>query len=90
MELEFDDFFNATILIAWAGWFIPYALREKRFALLGLSGAIMLIAEVIISMHFAHREFPFNFLAGVFIFTLGLCFGFAVYFFESKNHEEEP
>jgi hypothetical protein len=88
MDLDFDNYFNATVTVFWALFFIPYALREKKHQLLGLVSAAMLIAQIVISMHFAHREWPFNFLAGVGSFSFGLMVGYLIYFFESKKQRE--
>ena len=63
--------------------------KEKKYKLFGITGTAMLIAQVTISMNYAHREFPYNFLAGVAIFFLGLLIGYIVYYFENRNQKDE-
>lgn len=87
--MDFDNVFNASVLVFWSVLLVPYALKEKRYRLLGSTGAVMLIAEIFISMHFAHREFPFNFFAGVASFLFGLIVGYVIYFIERKEHESQ-
>ncbi len=88
MDFDFDNFFNATVTVVWGIFFIPYALREKKIKLLGLVSSAMLIAQIVISMHYATHEFPWNFLAGVSTFCFGLFVGYLMYLYESKKQKE--
>jgi hypothetical protein len=83
-----DIIFYATIVVAWTVVFIPYVITHKKYKLLGLVGAAMLCAQVFVAVYLGHRQFPFNYLAGVFNFCLSLVIGYFVYYFESKRTEE--
>ena len=85
--MELDNIFNGTILVLWAILLIPYALREDKKWMIGLTGAIILVIEVTLAMHYSHREYPYNFLVGILSFLIALSAGFAYYFFHSKHEE---
>jgi Ca2+/Na+ antiporter len=87
MELDFDNYFNATVTVFWAVFFVPKFLKEKSYKLLGLTGAAMLVIQVVLSMNYATREFPFNFLAGVSSFFFALFVGYCMYLYESKKEK---
>lgn len=87
--MQFDDIFNASVLVFWGVLLVPHAFKEKKYQLLGYSGAFMLVAEILISMEFAHREFPFNFLAGVGSFLFALFVGYVIYLIENKKTEDK-
>ena len=85
-----DSFFYATIVVAWTVVFIPYAITNKRYKLLGIVGAMMLCAQVFVAVYLGHRQFPFNYLVGVFNFGLSLVIGYFVYYFESERAWRKP
>ena len=87
MELDFDNYFNATVTVYWAVFLVPAWLKDKNYRLLGLTSAAMLITQIIISMHYAAREFPFNFLAGVSNFCFALFIGYCMYIYELKREK---
>ena len=87
--MELHNIFNATVTVAWAVFFVPYAIEEEKFRLLGLVSAPMLITQITISMNVAPWEFPFNFLVGVSNFCFGLLVGYCMYLYESRKQKDE-
>ena len=70
--MEFDNIFNATVLVFWAVLLVPYALKENKKWLIGTTGAAMLVAEILLAINFAHHSFLVNFLVGTINFLLAL------------------
>jgi Ca2+/Na+ antiporter len=89
MDLDFSNIFNATIGVYWAVFFIPRMLKEKKYKLLGLVNAVMLVIQIVLFMHHATRDFPFNFLAGVASFCLGNFIGYCMYVYETKIQKDQ-
>ena len=86
--MEFDNIFNATVLVFWAVLLVPYALKENKKWLIGTTGAAMLVAEILLAINFAHHSFLVNFLVGTINFLLALGVGYLVHYFQSKKSED--
>ena len=81
--------FNSTVLVLWMTMIIPDAIKNENKKLLWISSGIMLVAEIVMCLIWAQREFPFNLLAAFAIFVMALMGGRVMHFFYQKLNKEE-
>lgn len=81
--------FNSTILVLWVTYLIPYAIRNDNKLLLWGSSVFMLVAEILLCLKWADREYPFNLMAAFAIFLFALMGGRVMHLFYQKYIKED-
>lgn len=83
------NLFNSTVLVLWATWTIPYALKHDKKWIIWLSSIVMLPIEIALCLKWANRAFPFDLLAAFAIFLFALVGGHVAHHFYNKFSEDK-